>query len=158
MVKNTKANEEPTTYAEIGIYLHKEGNGKVSVKTYTSVNKALQVDASEEALQIGKVRVEMRVTEDKNVDGNKVYEKTIDTVQVTDPKQTASNSTNTATETPEHKWDDTPSLGNDFKTWCKNTYDQLENRVTKHDNWLIALGVGVGVALVGVIGLVIALY
>src|SRR3990167_5663198 len=88
--KSTKAVEEPTAYAEIGAYLHKDG-GKAKVKAYTSVNKPLQVDASEKTEQIKRLRVEMRVVEDKTVDSNSFYTKSVDAVQVNDSSPASSS-------------------------------------------------------------------
>ena len=88
--KSTKAIEEPTAYAEIGAYLHKDG-GKAKVKAYTSVNKPLQVDASEKTEQIKRLRVEMHVVEDKTVDSNSFYTKSVDAVQVSDSSPASSS-------------------------------------------------------------------
>src|SRR3990167_4114887 len=88
--KSTKAVEEPTAYAEIGAYLHKDG-GKAKVKAYTSVNKPLQVDASEKTEQIKRLRVEMHVVEDKTVDSNSFYTKSVDAVQVSDSSPASSS-------------------------------------------------------------------
>lgn len=72
---------EPSGYAEVGTYLH-EDEGKAKIKTYTSVNAPLKVDASERTRQVKKIRVETHVYEDKSVGDNCVYEKNVETIQV----------------------------------------------------------------------------
>ena len=74
---------EPVAFAEVGSYLH-ENNGQATVKTYTSVNETLKVDPALKTRQIGKVRVEMHVTEDRSVGDNQIYEKNVTMHQIRD--------------------------------------------------------------------------
>ena len=141
----TKAVDEPVSYAKVGMFLHENG-GKAKIKTYTSINENLKVDSADRTRKVGEVTVEMHVREDKSVIGNQIYEKNVDSVQVTgsgDP----SNETSTSAESP---FGDTP-VGDDFKRWTKNIIDKLID--AKNTQWVV-----IGLSLViGALGLGIAL-
>ena len=78
-----KVTNEPVSYTEIGTYLHKTP-GQARVKTYTSVNKPLQVDDADITEKVQKLRVEVHVKEDKIPTGSSIYEKTVDAIQISD--------------------------------------------------------------------------
>lgn len=81
-MKSSRKNE-PTAYCEIGSYLlNDNGSGRSRVKAYTSVNSPLQVDSADEIKQLGKVRVEMRVVESKDLNNNCFYEKDVSLHQI----------------------------------------------------------------------------
>ena len=82
-MRNTRKSE-PVSYAEVGAFLHEHDGGSATVKTYTSVNEGLKVDAATRTQQIGKVRVEMHVFEDKSVKDGQIYEKGIFMKQIRD--------------------------------------------------------------------------
>lgn len=82
-MKSTRRSE-PVSYAEVGAFLHEHDGGSATVKTYTSVNEGLKVDAATRTQQIGKVRVEMHVFEDKSVKDGQIYEKGIFMKQIRD--------------------------------------------------------------------------
>lgn len=135
----TRAHSEPTAYAEIGAYLHKRP-GKAQVKTYTSVNEPLKVDAAEETRQIKKVRVEVHVKEDKGVKDGQVYQKDVDTVQISD-----GGDSEPTTSLMDDLFGGSPdgSTGDDFKKWTKNIVDKLID--AKNLQW-VAIGAALTVA------------
>jgi hypothetical protein len=80
--------KEPVAYAMCGSFLHENNGGRASVKTYTSVNEPLKIDAADSTKKIGSIKVSMHVEEDKSVysSGNQgqIYEKNISIKQTSD--------------------------------------------------------------------------
>jgi hypothetical protein len=148
MAKKT-AVEEPTKYATVGAFLHRDNGGKASVRAYTSVNEELKVDASDEVQKIGDVKVEFRVTENNNLNGSKIYQKDISTVQI--PGNTNTQST-TATGSSDPLYNETPvSDGLSPLKVLKNFVDHIKEEQTMM--WVV-----VGVSLVlGALALGLAL-
>ena len=142
----TKATEEPAGYVEIGTYLFRN-QGSMSVKTLSSVNSPLKLDTAEDIKQVKKIRVETRVTEDKSVTDNCVYQKNVETIQLPSGNSDPSNNSFTSAENP---FGEVP-VGDDFKRWTKNIIDKLID--AKNTQWVV-----IGLSLViGALGLGLAL-
>ena len=137
--------QETSTYAKIGAFLRKD-QGRATVDLVTSVNEPLRVEASDSVEKIDEITVRVNVTEDKGVNGSRVYQKTVTAEQFREngsPSTSTSSQSTPYTSTSDPFTWDKGEPGNDFKTWCKNTYDQLEKRITRAEGW-------------GTVGLIIA--
>lgn len=139
------ATAEPVGYAEVGTYLHKNP-GKATVKTYTSCNEPLKVDAAVETQQIKKIRVETHVYEDKSVNQNVVYQKDVETIQLSDGETPVSGSNfKTEAATPEEST--TPSSDP-----LSKGERMLKNMIKSNTAWMILvaavaiLAFGIGMA------------
>ena len=151
MKKTTSAVEEPTAYAEIGTYLHKNP-GKATVKSYASVNEPLKVDSADETKQIKKIRVEVHVKEDTEVKGNQYYQKDVESIQLSDPKDNPYNTATGSNELPENGNGQPEPVSDDFKKWTKNIVDKLKDSEVVQYVLMTAIGIvaalALGVALV----------
>lgn len=144
MARSTKAGEEPVSYAKVGMFLH-ENAGKATTKVYTSINEGLKVDAAEKTRKVGEVTVEMHVKEDRSVKDNQIYQKDIWAEQknsMGDPSNDGNNTSLTGDSPVD------PSQGLTPLQVLKNFVDRINDRVTKHDGYLIALAAVSAVALV----------
>ena len=140
---NTKVIED-STYAKIGAFLLRS-KGSVKVQLVTSVNEPLKVEASDEMQKIDEITVKVNVTEDKGVNGSKIYEKTVSAEQF---RENGSSPT-TATEATNY----TTGAGNNPTDYTnpinilKNMWDSMDKTVKAHSNWLMIVGVASAIAL-----------
>ncbi len=144
MAKKTAVEETPGYVDVVGALYRK--NGGIETKLHVGKNEPATMDSNGEVVK--KVRVEFRVTEDKGIQGNQVYSKTVDAVQISD------GDTPTATSNPVNPFstqaDGQPTpdpLSKDFKLWTKNTYDKLTDKVDMHS---IGIAVAFGLALLSI--------
>jgi hypothetical protein len=138
--KRMARKSEPVAFAEVGSYLH-ENQGQATVKTYTSVNETLKVDPALKTRQIGKVRVEMHVTEDRSVGDNQIYEKNVTMHQIRDniPSGTTeigSSPAGTSAGTPGKSTDGLTPL-----QVLKNFVDNIASDVRLHTALLVGIGI-----------------
>lgn len=135
---------EPVAYAEIESVLHRNA-GNAKVKTYTSVNKPVKVDSSVDAQRIGKVRVEMHVKEDRNVNGDCIYEKNISLKQIRDDGEPTSRDDYEETDCE----DEPKSPLSKVEHCLKNMIDNLWADARETRNHVIAIAIIAGLALMG---------
>ena len=137
--------EEPTAYAEIGTYLHRD-NSKAKVKSYVSCNEPLKVDSAMDTKQIQKLRVEVHVKEDTSVKGNQFYEKDVETLQISNGGESQPTTETSSNEMPNPNVE--PSdLGEDFKKWTKNIIDKLKDSEVIQYALITAVGIVSALAL-----------
>lgn len=140
--------EEPTWFTETAHYLYESG-GEVKHKVENSVNRSVQPSEDAERItRAGKLRVETRVYEDNRVMDQSSYTKTIKTQQITDsdaPGNSTSRSSVQPSNDPEGKWNSSPGMDNDFKTWVKNTYDNMARDLQQHKNTVLIIAVALAV-------------
>lgn len=162
MAKKIKSNKvkrfvnEPVAYAEVGTFLHRMGDGRAKVKSYTSVNEPLRVMAAEDTKQVLRLRVETHVKECKDVqDDGSFYEKDVKVKQIRedfDTEETTETPGSSYTQ-PSHATsqgvpDGTVRPGMDKADYLKNFLDKLFDKTRDLYTMIIVFGVIAVVALV----------
>lgn len=143
--------KERVAYTEIGGFLH-ENAGRATVKTYTSVNEPLRVDAAEKTRQIGRVRVEMHVVEDKSVGDNQIYQKDVFMQQIRDNMVPSGTTESGSSDMPSYENGEKKS-NDDLPAWgkvLKNFVDKIAD--SQKMQWVMMIGI----AIIAAAGLVIA--
>lgn len=156
MKKSTgNTTSEPVWYGEVATYRH-ENPGKVTFETVSTANEdVMPSHDSERITRLGKVRVETRVTEWKGTDENgKVYQKDVETVQLSDSDAPTSTSTsgepvNTAADAAPENGEPTP-----LKV-LKNFVDNIAADVREHKTLMTILVIGA--LLIGTAALILAI-
>jgi len=151
--KTSAGNLESETYVEIGGYVHQD-EGQARTKLYVGdVDQPLKVDDAALTKRMKKVRVTMKVEEDKGVYQNQVYEKKVDMTQeiVDEPSSTA------AGPKSESKFVPTGADGSEPSGLqvLKNFVDKLSDRLDHHENRDMWQWVAIALVACAVVGTIV---
>jgi len=130
--------------AEFGVFEKRNnGTGEVEYEAISTVNKGLKINPSDEVRTIARKRIEVREVENQDLDGDTFYKKNVKTKQLEGDSDSGSNS-HKGSYRDEPESNDKPSS----LQVLKNFVDKINDRVTGHDNWLIALALILGATLI----------
>lgn len=130
-------------YTEFATIAQRDNDGKVKIKAFNSVNKPIKHGLASDTRLIAKTRVEVNEIEDKNIDGDCMYSKSICVKQKDNSGDNLEESNET--EYNEHAFSkDVFTKGEKF---LKNMVDNIlaDNRTTKL--CLVAIAIIAGIAL-----------